>query len=524
MLLAFDFKLFFGIITISKSKGVFMVKKFAFNSFYIIFGAFSLWILLAAFANGDLGFFGKGVVFAAWALVLAAAVFMVNKAENISDKNFRRMVFRGFIVYFLLLWIFGLLTMCHPVSDLEVLVKAADDFLENGHILDYSYYFTICKNTLGNALFIYIMYIPLHLMGINIRSDFAEGYGIGVNCLMIVLAVFFAYKIFCRIVEDKRFNLLFLMTAFTYIPFYLWAHRYYSDTLSLPFAFGGALLYLKARETADTKSKIAFSLLCGCTLWAGYFLRGSVAIMLPAVVIYAVFADGNAILKTALPAVAAFVLCLGAFSLYINNCSFIDYSQKDINDYPITMWLMYGAHGDGNYNDDDVNYMSSLPDYQTRKQAAGEKLKEYYSQYNISTFIQFLNKKYQITYGNGLFDAENYLNNARNGNFTHYFLIPGMPLFKPFRYIAGGIHLVYMFLTAISAFFSFKNKKWDRAMLMQIYMIGNIIFFSFWETKARYAFGITPVLLILSVYSVYNIYNLSKKYILNKKKATVHSS
>jgi hypothetical protein len=33
----------------------------------------------------------------------------------------------------------------------------------------------------------------------------------------------------------------------------------------------------------------------------------------------------------------------------------------------------------------------------------------------------------------------------------------------------------------------------------------NIIFFSFWETKARYAFGVTPVLLFLAFYSAAEI-------------------
>ena len=163
------------------------------------------------------------------------------------------------------------------------------------------------------------------------------------------------------------------------------------------------------------------------------------------------------------------------------------------------------------------NIKKSYPDYAIRKAMASEKLKEYYSQYNLKSYIEFLDLKYGITYGNGLFDTEQYLNNQRHGNFTHYFLLDGMPFTPLFRYIANGLHFFTVLMAVISGVINWRKKQWNAPMLMQIILVGNIIFFSFWETKARYAFGITPVLLFLTVYSLKEIAEFAAKKISFKK-------
>ncbi len=495
-----------------------MYKKICFTGFYTIFTIMSLWTFAAGYLAAGLGLAGKSVIFGRYLIFLTAAGVARLRLKQPDEKTFNTVVTVLFVCFAAALWVFGLLTMCYPVSDLEVLVEAADYFLEHGDILPYSYYFTICKNTLGNALFIYLMFFPLHAAGINIYSDIAEAWGILVNCLMIVAAVYFAYRIFARIVKNKNFQILFLLICFSYIPFYLWAHRYYSDTLCLPFVTGGMLLCAKADEAESAKGKILLGRRCGACLWLGYFLKGNAAITLAAVVIWALVKGAKGALKHTAACLVTFAVCLGAFSRFINNCRFIDYSNIARDDYPFTMWLMYGAHDDGNYSDEDVNLLASLPDYRTRKEVAAQKLKEYYSAYDIKSFIGFLNHKYRLTYGNGMFDAENYLNNRRRGNFTHYFLIPGMPFFAPMKYLTTGIHLVYMFLTFVGGLLCFKNKKWEIPAMVQLYVLGNIIFFSFWETKARYAFAITPALLILAAAALYSICCFVRDKLFDKNK------
>jgi len=478
-----------------------MIKKFSFNAFYIIFAVFSVWISAAGFLNAAGNTAANFVLLLFAAAVLLAVCVTLVRLPEISPKAYRVAVTAIFAVYTVCLVLFGTTTMTAHISDLRVLVQAADYWLEHGDIVHYSGYFTVCRNTLGNAIFIYLMYIPMHLLGIDIFSNTAESWGIAVNCLMIVLAVFFLYRIAVRILKNRNCEILFLLLCCVYLPFYLWAHRYYSDTLSLPFLTASLWLFLKSRECCG-KKKVLYALICGVCLWAGYFIRGSLVIALVAIVLFSAFCDKKDFVKSGLAVLIAFIITLTGWNSYVNHNSWIDYSNTQENEYPLTMWLMYGAHGEGNYNDDDVNYLQSLPAGQ-RPEAAKEKLKEYYSQYNFKSYLEFLTLKYGITYGNGLFDAELYLNNQRSSNFTHQFLIEGMPLFAPFRYIANALHFAVLALAAVSGFINWRKKEWNVPMLMHIALLGNIIFFSFWETKARYAFGITPILLILCIYTLY---------------------
>ena len=481
-----------------------MIKKFSFNAFYIIYAVFSTWILLSGFFAADGSFAGNGVMMCGMLFAFGILAFVAAKAPQIAEKPYKIAVAFMFAIFYIALTSFGIITMTAPVSDLEVLVRVADHWLKNGNIVNYSYYFTICKNTLGNAIFIYLMFIPMHLLGIDIRSDMAECWGIAVNCLMLVLAVYCLYRIAVRILKNRNFQMVFLLLCMCCIPFYLWAHRYYSDTLSLPFLSLSVLLYLKAREN-NGKKKIIFSVLCGISLWVGYFIRGGIVIVLVAIVLFSAFCDKKDFIRTGLCILMAFIITMCGWNLYVNNNSWIDYSNKARDDFPLTMWLMYGAHDEGNYSDEDVTLLKSYPDYESRKAVAKEKLKEYYSQYNLKSYLEFLNLKYGITYGNGLFDTEQYLNNQRHGNFTHYFLLDGMPFTALFRYVANGLHFFTVAMAVVSGFINWRKKQWNVPMLMQIILLGNIIFFSFWETKARYAFGIIPVLIFLAVYSLKEI-------------------
>lgn len=481
-----------------------MLKKFGFNAFYILFSIFMVWTTAAGLLYSKGGILNNTIMAAFFLCAILAAGVLFYRARPVSDKAYRLIIPVLFILYWLMLTGFGCITMTPPISDLEVLVEAADHLLEHGDILGYSYYFSICRNTLGNGLFIALMFLPVHRMGINIFTDTAEMWGIAVNSLMIVLCVFLLWKLAKKVLKNRNMEIFFILLSMAYIPYYLWAHRYYSDTLSLLFLPLSVVLYDKSRNSAAAK-KIFWSVLTGVSIWLGYFLRGSIIVMAVAIAIYAFFCDGKDFLKTGLVVIISFIVAMSGWDCYVHHNSWIDFSNDDRDLFPVTMWLMYGAHGEGNYSEEDVRWMETFPDYAARKEAAAEKLVEYYSQYDAKSYLEFLTLKYGKTWGNGRFDAENYLNNQRHGNFTHYFLIEGMPFTSLFAYIANGLHFALMLLNIAGTLLNMKKQQWNIPMLMQIAYLGNILFLSFWETKARYRLGATPVILFIAVFTVKTI-------------------
>lgn len=486
-----------------------MVKKAGFYGFYSIVILFCIWITRAGFTGGRGSIRGKAVLGLFCFVAICFLGYTCAKSAEISEKMYRKICAVFFLLFFIRLTLFGIRTMTPAISDLEVLIEAVDYMLEHGNTIPYSYYFTVCENTLGNAVFIWLMFIPVHMLGINIYTDTAECWGIMINCLMIILCVYLCLKICEKIIKNRNFNLLFLVLCRGYIPFYLWSHRYYSDTLSLPFVPLAVLLYSKARECTGGR-KILFSALCGLTLWSGYFIKGNVIITLIAIAVFSLFADGKDFFKTGLRVVTAFAITLNGMDYIIKHNQYIDYSNYEIDKYPMTMWFLYGAHDDGNYNDFDVDLLRACPDYTTRKAVATEKLKEYYSKYDFKSYIQFLNHKFSLTWGNGMFDSEKYLCFQRHANFTHSFLLEGQPLYSPFRYLCDGLNLALLIMLVLSLFAAAYNRQWNMMMLLHIVFLGNILFLCLWETKARYAFSSMPIVLISAVFALYQVFMVLK--------------
>ncbi len=481
-----------------------MIKKTGYYAFYFIFSLLFLWIFFASFSGADGSFKGKFITTAAFRIILAAAGIFCAGLREISEKSYKRTVRISLLLFFVMLTVFGCITMTYHLSDLEVLVEAADYMLQNGDILPYSAYFTVCENTLGNRIFIYLIFLPMKLSGIDIHRPLAECFGIAVNCRMIVLSVYLWLKITEKSVKNRNFSLLFLFLSILYIPYYLWAHRYYSDTLSLAFIPLTLLLFEKSCEEKERKGYV-YRAIAAFSLWTGYFIRGSVAICLPAIIIFSLFSTDKEKIKKAFSLLLSFIVIVGVRNYVIKHNRYIDYSDYEVNKYPAEMWLMYGAHDDGNYNDPDVDLLREYPDLSSRREIAKEKLKEYYSEYTLKTYIQFLTHKFGITWGSGMFDSEKYLCEQRDPDFTYKFLVKGQPLYASFRYICDGLQLALMAFCRVSPLVMIKKKEYDITMLSGIILLGNALFLCFWETKARYAFSSMPIVLFLVVFFLHEV-------------------
>lgn len=102
-----------------------MYKKICFTGFYTIFTVMSLWTFAAGYLAAGLGPAGKSVVFGRYLIFLTAAGVARLRLKQPDEKTFSTVVMGLFVCFAAALWVFGLLTMCYPVSDLEVLVEAA---------------------------------------------------------------------------------------------------------------------------------------------------------------------------------------------------------------------------------------------------------------------------------------------------------------------------------------------------------------------------------------------------------------
>ncbi len=472
-----------------------MLKKIAGYGFLSLFLCSMLWVSVAAWQGVSQSAINVLLV----ALVLCAFFALVyrlilQKADALTPRKMHWLVGGLLLAFTAFATLFGCLTMTYPVSDLEILCNAVAYWIEHGHLLQYSYYFTVCSNTLGNCIFLYAIFKPLSYFGLTIGTDAAEGIAIFINVLMLTLSIFLLYRIATRILPRHGQQLLFLVLSLSFAPYYLWAHRYYSDTLAMPFVPLAIWLYLRASESTQTRKQIAYSAAIGVCLWVGFFIKGSALIALPALLIFAVFTQRpRALLRLCLPMLLSLCLCMGGWELYRHNNSWINYENEAYDNYPSTMWLLYGAHGDGNYADEDVTYLASFETYQERADAAKERLIGYYSEYSPASYLTFLNTKFAATWSNGEYDAQLYLSASRNSNWTHYFIMENQPLYALTNYYCNGWHYAFLAMLLLSTAAALRKAEWDAGFLLRICLFGLVLFLCFWETKPRYLFSFAVV-------------------------------
>ncbi|MFI3169777.1 MAG: glycosyltransferase family 39 protein [Faecalibacterium sp.] len=471
-----------------------MLKKIATYGFLALFLATMLWVSTAAWLGVSQP---AGNVLLVAVLLCAFFValyrFVLQRADALSPRKQQLTVGILLLLFVAIATVLGCLTMTYPVSDLEVLCDAVTYWVQKGNLLRYSYYFNVCANTLGNCIFLYCIFKPLSYVGLFMGDDAAECIAIFVNVLMLALALFLLYRITTRLLPKFSAQLLFLLLSLSFAPYYLWAHRYYSDTLSMPFAPLAIWLYLRSSETEHRAKQIGYGFAAGLCLWVGYFIKGSVLIALPALLIFAVFAlPWKKCLLFCLPLLIGLCLCFGVWEVYRHNNNWISYNSEAKYKYPATMWLLYGAHGDGNYNDDDVNYLASFSTYAERSVAAKERLAEYYSVYTPASYLSFLTTKFTATWSGAQYDAEGYLTASRHGNWTHYFIMEGQPYYALTQYYCNGWHYAFLAMLLLSTAAALYRPRWDAGFLLRICLFGLTLFLCFWETKPRYLLSFAP--------------------------------
>lgn len=92
----------------------------------------------------------------------------------------------------------------------------------------------------------------------------------------------------------------------------------------------------------------------------------------------------------------------------------------------------------------------------------------------------------------------------QRANWTHTFILKGQPGYMPMVYYCQGyLHMLQLLMLA-SAVRAVRRRTAGPLLLAGVSLTGLILFLSLWETKARYAFNFTPLLLLLAAAALQN--------------------
>lgn len=472
--------------------------------FHIGFAALWGWITinsLLRWQHNSLAALALGLCMSAVFFVLAK--FVLPRLNDLTPRAFRVGFWAAFALYAAaLLWLAFLLAEV-PIMDLEVVIRTLPGFMETGRFGVWNGYYIVCNNNLGLALVLAGWYKLAGLLGAAPGADLA---GVAPGMVLNVLAILTAVALVCRLARrifktNGAVALAFLLCA-GFAPFVLYSPFFYSDTLSLPFGLLALLCWTCYRTEKRPGRRLVLLACMAAAAFVGYAVKGSVVVVVAALVIQLFLEKqpGQAA-KGALALVLCFGLLLGGYRAW-QRLGLLDWAEEDALGLPLQLWFCYGSHDEGNYSQADFDAAMTVDTLAERTALLNERIKQNYMSYTLPQLMEFMTKKAAITWGDGMYDAQEFLATPQRANWTHRFILEGQPGYMPLVYYSQGYLYMLQLLVLAGAVLAIRRAAPGPLTLGRMSVLGLVLFLSLWETKARYAFHFTPLLLLLAAGAV----------------------
>lgn len=363
-------------------------------------------------------------------------------------------------------------------------------------------YFVRYQNNLPILAILALLYKALAAFSLTAEDMLSNYISILLNVAFIMAGVVFAV-LTAKNLFGRRGMLISLVMSALFIPYYINACRFYTDTLSMPFVT--LALWLYSADDKRFKCPYIKYLLVGASIAVGALIKGSVMVMAAAVLIHCIL-KGLKNARFAVTALAAVIAVSCVWSAYTKHCSWIDLDDSNELEFPLVHWVMMGINRDsgGGYSQEDFVYTDSFPSKEEKKSADIELLKQRIAGFGTLTELgEYEFSKAAGSWLDGQFMQDNHIEWGINKDSVIYdVLTPGRVYSNIYKlYIQLFVYCMYIF-AAIGALLSLKKPKPDYAMFLRLIMLGAMLFFMLWESKSRYLLNFTPVFMLAAIYGI----------------------
>ena len=322
-----------------------------------------------------------------------------------------------------------------------------------------------------------------------------------VNCIAIVASVLFTVLI-AKHMWGRRKALVVLVMLFIFSPLYLYVPLYYTDTLSMPFGIIGLYWFILAikKDKSQRFKKYLLLFLAGAILLIGYKVKGNIAVILAAMIVYALV---KCKIKEFACIALALILGFGSFMMmfkagysYLN---LVSEESVDHYEYPYTHWVMMGLNGLGGYNKKDSVFTAKIDGKQEKAEANIEQIKIRLKKHiKDNTLISHFVNKALWMWTDGTYTIPGHLKTYVQRSWMHEFFLRNGKYYTYFFAYASAYQLLLAFLMMISALKGIIKSKINSAVLLRGIVFALFIFLLIWEGRSRYLFNLTPVFILVS--------------------------
>lgn len=476
-----------------------ILKDIDFNKFWILFFIFIFIGILYACM------FASGYTFNPLLLIILTMSFILlltilykklfNKYNNLSNKSTWIFFFSVSIIMMIIEFIIGYLVRTNPSWDLGIVIKSAKEIIKYGHSTTQSGYYIQAPNNIIITLIIALSLKFFNLFNIHNVNLIT----LTINILFIQLAILFMFKL-AKYLFNNITACFSLVLTMLFLPLYPYATICYTDTTSmfLPVCILYALI--KLENTSNFKYKILYSILLGFLSFLGFGLKVTSLIVLIAYIIICIF-NGTIIKKLKYLAIAfiTFLLIFKSYVFFINKTNIIGMPYSETQAIPFTHFVMMGMTGSGAFSAEEWQYTFSFHDYNSRKDANINVIKNRLSNYKTQGYIKFLTQKVVgQTWADGTYDFETILNSYNiDNNIAHQFLLNTGKYFIYVFYYCQTYHFSMLICILILFIYSLKKNVNNYIKVCQLSFLGLLLFLLIWETRSRYMLNYIPIFILL---------------------------
>ncbi|MDR0984650.1 MAG: glycosyltransferase family 39 protein [Ruminococcus sp.] len=306
------------------------------------------------------------------------------------------------------------------------------------------------------------------------------------NIFCLFVSYVLTYLTSKNVYSDNFKPLSIAIIAAIFPVFYAYTPVYYTDTMAMPFTIGCIYLITCGIKSAEYKNVIYFAL-AGITAVLGYFIKASVGIILPAVVIF--------LILTKIPVKKKIVFGSGFFGVFICLAIMLNlliagtgiYTKDSREEYefPKTHWVMMGIKSYGGYFSEDFEMTYQAGNFAEKERVNIAEIKERFSEYNVLTFTRHVIVKVSRTWSDGAYFVNNGYLNSRfvNGKF--------------FNIYSNIVNTCLLFAVIWGFFCGARRKDYGILFLCRVILCGLILFLIVWETRSRYLISFIPLILLM---------------------------
>lgn len=493
-----------------------MISRIFDKTFHIVFFAiFSVLTFIAICAVCGTNFLGVilAIVFFAVSYVIFPKI--QKKFSDIDDKRLNITFLIMLVIMLIIQFVLALSMISKPVTDWMVIDEVSKSYAVNGnmeHIYDNLPYNRdyLARYTNNNGIVV--------LLSFYYRIMYMIFGTIPIEAPVILNTLFIsASVVFCFLIAKKAFGnfhaLITMILCFLFLPYYTYCTYFYTDSISMPFAILSIYLFICGYDSKKMIYKILLFFFSGVSCAVGFALKGSIIIVLVAVIIYMIYKGGiKRILLGSGMIIAGFLALTISFNGLVSSLQITTDEILEKEQYPLTHWIMMGLKDNGNYNQEDSTFTYRAGNYEEKKAANIEEIGNRISEYGVFGLVNHIVIKANFTWSDGTYWISHHIYEPYNDyNFLHQFFLMEGNCYFIFLSISSGMQLLMLIMICFSLFSSVQKQRFDYITLMHIIIFGVYLFFLIWETRSRYIFNFTPIFIIIWANGIISVLDKIKK-------------